>query len=517
MNNFSMALKKYSWGVKGIWLIYGALFVRTLWERMLQNSRLNFWQDESLIVFVGNHLPWQRSFWQALKSMTAGMPWPFIEYWGYMQFLRLMIPLENIMEQLEFYLRLPLTLYSLIAGVCIFLMIRRLSRSDVLASVTTFLLVVQSDLGALLGLQMRFHSSAFSHTALSWCLLVYMLMWPSVQVDVKRRMFWVWLVFGCICGASHVYGVYSFILQLVVLITVRIGMWDNFELPEFSVVTRRLAFLIPIGVALMEGAFFVIFIHQGLGTNKFIEDFVPVFYQFGNLMFPPNVLLWFGLFGGLSILFLGKSCALRWHKAFIILMGIFQWLVIFWLAYKYYSWRAVGGEWVTRYAFAGLVPCLFVFGYLAGQVLPDRFDRVISYPVLVVTVVLILGGRLEARPLNTTIYEGTLTSRWDRIRTRVLELGIQGKVTHIIGARPEGDHSLQQDYFGSSLDHTWQIYTNGPFAVAPITQYFINQYGGRTGLPCEERQLYPLAKDGLGSQYAIDFCEINQAEIRLIR
>ncbi|MEI8011081.1 MAG: hypothetical protein WCI27_01180 [Candidatus Omnitrophota bacterium] len=507
-----------SWVQLAAYFIFFVVLAQGLIHRLIQNSCVNFWQDESLIVFVANHAPFTMDFFRALKSMTAGMPWPFMEYWAYLSVLKAIVPLDYLMAHLEFFLRLPLFFYSLLMALAVFVMVRTLARSAVVALWITSYVFVDSVLAAHLGSEMRFHASGMAHAALSWCLLALMLTRPEGKESrVKRVLFFMWFASGVIASSAHLYAAYSFYMQLIVAAGVEFGCFPDLKLPHMS---RKIKLLI-LGAGMIAGglcARFIGLLHSPAGGR--VEDFggaIKAICQVFNILLPPAGLLWAVGFVVLGAIFWRKTNIHAGKKVFILCLGVLQAGVIAVLAYKYFAWRGFGlMAWVPRYASAGLLPLVFFCCYLLRFSISHHIDRKWGVWGLCFFLFSLVAGHVHASSYWGDDRIDLKDQRWSMAKDNILRLKVLGKVTYIIGAVPNADHSLMADVHGLSLDHTWQIYTGGPFAVAPISRYKVNLYGGRTGLPCEERERYPVAEDGRAKSYAVDFCEHGKVVLRVV-
>jgi len=154
---------------------------------------------------------------------------------------------------------------------------------------------------------------------------------------------------------------------------------------------------------------------------------------------------------------------------------------------------------------AGLIPFCFFYAYFARDIIKVKWQKSLS----VITIVVWIAIAFYYPPKSywkTKMASLGDTSRWSEYRQTLHSLNGYGKVKAVMGLKPNGDHSLQKSINGKFLSHSWQVYANGPFSIAPLTKYWVNKYGGLKGLSCDLRNNYPLASVP-ADQYVLDYCE----------
>jgi len=343
------------------------------------------------------------------------------------------------------------------------------------------------------------------------------------------------VMFVIINGWSHIYSVYSLLLQWGVYCLVGLGWVPRLSLPPVSQWMKRLA-LFAVGLFGVLQVFF--FFHYmsvpGYRGGKPpsvpvtpIEAFVKTIAPFNDLVLLPGI--WFWVIALLLlIIFALKNNNLprgeKWKMYLIFLLSVSQLLVgfVYGTRMELLNWPAT-----ASYTLIGIVPFVFFLSYLAEFSVKAQWDE---KPIAYLISLFLIGYCLISPRAVPTLYRISpqlnlpiqprppVDLRWHDMREQLLKLNAYGKVNYIFGAVPTKDHSWQKDVHGRDIDHTWQVYSGGPFSVASITQYTHNLYGGRTGLSCSDRNEYPIAQNQPAAQeYAVDFCEEGKVFVRVVK
>lgn len=492
-------------------------------RRFFQNGLHTIWLDESIMVFIANHKPFTAPFFAALKENIAGMPWPFIEYGIFLNILKGVFPLPFIMDHLEYWLRLPLTLFSAVTILSMFVMGRRLSRSWMISAWTTACLFLFNYLSQHLGGELRFHSSAFMHIALSWCLLSCFLTSVGPRSHIQSTFFFLWLIELFLTGWSHLYGIYSVFLQAIVFALAAANLFPlsiPWERPSWLKKTLTTIFITFIGIAQLT--FFITSTPHPYSRTHGSPDLSILFNAAwrvcNQLIFFPGLTFWL-----ISLIIIGGFALIKSANRKIIpgntvlfILATGQ-IAIMLLAGMYYTHLNWGPEnWGSRYIMMGLIPFTFFYCALARDIIPPAWDKRGSF-----VIAGILLGIFITTPRVRNTYGGTNTVLSGKkyevaLRNDLRRLNAYRRVTTVLGLRPIARHLDQKDVFGTSMDFTWQIYVKGPFNMTPITQYKTNLYGGLRGFPCVVRDIYPLA-DGPAEEFVIDFCDKDNYQLRIFK
>ena len=499
--------------------------------RFIDNGVMGLRSDEATsALFVSNHSPFTRAFWQACKSQVAGMPWSFIDYWAYLEILKRAVPFEHMMKHMEFYLRFPVTMLSLIAAIAGFFMVKRLSGSAILASIITVCVFTLSDVAAYSSNVIRFHGWGFSYSIISFCLLAYLLTSQTMSKTKQYVFLFSWAWFAIINGWSHIYSVYALIVQWFTFCIAGLGWAPRLSLPPVSKWAKRCV-LTAVGFSgVMQIFFFINYMHNPVfrGAKEvaspyaFTESFNAIINTFDRLIFLPNMWLWLAAFLCFIVFAIKREKLAegqKWKKWLMVGVSVGQLLVC-----AVFSFRMLSRNWSpeSHYLLLGIVPFIFFFSYLAQYTFKSEWDK--TKAVYIVSAALI-GFYLFNPNVSMTFFHKTpgfnLTTRpseWHDLRDEILALDAYGKVDYIFGAQPYWDHSVQMDVHGRGLDHLWQAYAGGPFSIAPITSYSRNFYGGRIGLDCSQASRYSEAKMGSSSakSYGLDFCKKDKIRIRIV-
>lgn len=497
------------------------IIIETIFEHLRANSMASFWLDESLMFYVANHPPFSNSFFGAMRDMMSAMPWPFVEYWAYEQILKHSMPLNHLMENLEFYLRLPLTFYSIIVSVSIFLMTRILSGSYVLAGfITVFLGTINPTLSHL-GSEVRFHTSGLAHTAISWCLLAHLLTAGNKSRLVNYILFFSWVISVIIAGASHVYALYSLFLQVIVLVFADHDYFPNFSVRKIHGLCKSISILVVYGIGIVSGLFFVfVMVHSGeRGPTDipFVDALKKGVRLLGKNIFLPGFWIWLILYFLIAWLAIRRIEG-RGNKIKILfgaLFGLSQLALIVFLSMQYLRIGYGPESWMGRYVIAGLIPFIFFLAYLAKGALDQKWESGLCVPAAIFIFLYFL--------INPEVNDGFWPkysnkaenmNKWNMIRHEILKNNAYGKVNYVLGLNPDIVQHTQHDVNGGGADITWQLYTGGPFSIT--TKDKRNLYGGRTGIPCEIRDKLPPAILP-AKEYAVDFCEKDKAILRIVK
>lgn len=466
----------------------------------LKNSAGSFGGDEALMFFVGDHKLYAPIFLKAVRSMTAGMPYGFWEYGVYLRILKL-LPFNTVMEHLEAIGRLPLTIDFAVIAVSIWGLVWTLTRSMFWVGMITVFLWALSPLSTLLALELRFHSPAMVYIALSW------LAFALFETQPGRRRSIFWLITAGLSSWTHVFGIYNTGIQVMCHGLIR---WRSGTLKTGR--RAALALCVSVGTA---AAFFKL-----LMANPNAEPSPPitramVFQAIGSVdhVLPPSGVLWVLVFVVSSVLFVraAKSRRDAQERAFVALFGLSQATMIFLLGLRVaqFHWSAPSNH--PRYMMAGLVPFIAALSYILGRVWNPLWERRLL--LLGVAVWVIAAGAF----LRTATIPGPSKNQWTDLRAQMLAIQGYGKATTVMGLRPSPDHSLQKLLKSEGdVGHVWQIYGKGPFAVAPLTEYWVNSYGGLADLPCEARLRYPAARPE-SERLILDFCDAQHFVARELR
>ncbi len=151
------------WGILGL-LGCGALFLPLLIPAF-QNV---YNSDETLLFFVVSHPIWQRSFWAAIGSMVAGMPWFFVEYWFYIRSLNGLFGEVWLNEHLELVGRLPMLYHYALGGFSAFWCVKNLTKSPIFSLCIAVPLMMMGPLALSNVGELRIHACGLSYHMLSW-------------------------------------------------------------------------------------------------------------------------------------------------------------------------------------------------------------------------------------------------------------------------------------------------------------------------------------------------------------
>lgn len=491
-------------------------------RRFQQNSLKAIWLDESIMVFIANHPPFSRTFFDALKENIAGMPWPFVEYAAFLRLLELAVPLPDVMDRLELFLRLPLTVYSAVTVAAIFLMARRLSKSWITAAAVSLFLFAFNYLSRHLGGELRFHTGALTHIALSWCFFSYFMTAQNQKPRARNFYLAAWLTGLTLAGWSHLYGIYSVFLQGIVFSLAAAGLFPLRRPFENKIAPKimTLAFIVLTGLG--QAYFFMKWpphpYSRRYGQAALPELFDAAWRIADNLIFYPSLWLWIISLAAFGALTMRKSVSLRdtGAKLLVLLLGAAQ-IALTLLLGMYYSRLNWGPEsWGARYTMFGLVPFAFFYSLTARNALPRTWDRIGSLGFAAALVLIYLFDPGPKRIYGGSVQKLSGHAYQTGLRQDLRRLDAHGRVTTVLGLRPNPRHLDQRTVHGLSMDFTWQIYVKGPFALAPITEYKKNLFGGLQGFPCAAREVYPAAT-GPAEEFVIDFCEKDRYVLRVFR
>lgn len=498
--------------------------VLTLARLSIHNATTPLWQDEALIVFVANHNPWEITFWQSLKSMSAAMPWPFIEYWVHLKALEFYVPFAHLMRHLEFYLRLPLLMHLTITAFSGYTMVLRLTRSHAFAGLSTIFLFMLNTLTEVLGTELRFHTSGFMHSVLSWSLLTLALTSRHEPPRHQRLYLGLWAIEVMIAGWSHIYTTYSLFAQLFIFSLTCADWIPNLKLPTLSKKTKALLMIAIGGAGCVQFLFFELFMQHP--SSRSTKALLPIeslqkAIVYANDILMPSVWLW-----GISFIFfvsvgLYKSPKSQKITLLVIAMfGLSQFVMIIFLGNLHATYNWTPYDLVSRYMMAGVASFLFSYAYFSAYATSSYWDRYIGPALIMATLIwqTIPSNYQIKKQQPQSVFKRQLAvvhNRWRTVKRLALEHNAIGKIHFIAGAQPRHDHSVQQDINHGDLSHTWQLYTGGPFSIAPISEYKTNAYGGRVGISCEESRKFPQPSTGRTyHSYIIDFCEKDAVMLR---
>lgn len=492
--------------------------VLTLWEWAVQNAFKIFWLDESLMFFMANHTPFSSLFMMALKTMPAVMPVPFMEYWLYFRLLESALPLDFVMTHLEFILRFPLIVYMGLSVGCVYLMNLRLSRSNFIAALFTCLLLLFSSLGQHLGAEVRFHTSGFMHMSLSWFLLTALLTGSGKNEKQRNFIMILWAISSCLTSWSHIYGIYSSVLQFGLVLFAEFRLLPRLTTKNIKVPVKLFSYFLVYGSVIAAAVFFRFAITQPYFRDERLKQGWESFHQcieaLSTYLLIPNFWFWVVIFVLLSFWGFTRQSQLRERLKilFIIGLGFLQFVIMILLTYRYFKIGWGPDAWVARYSMAGIIPLMFCLSYLSFGLIKPVWERQFG----LVSAVVFLGVFLLKPGLNTSYWgkrDAIEESHWDNIRRDVIQTHALGKVRYVMGLVPERSSTNQKDIHGEGVDHTWQLYTVGPFQIADFKTAYITQHGGLQPLPCKARAILPRAMSG-ADKYAVDFCEKGRVILR---
>ncbi len=505
-----------------IYLSFIIIVLHTLIGRILYSWYTPLWQDETLMLYVANHKPFSPYFYVALRDLIAAMPWSFVEYWAYLKLLKASLPLNSIMEHVELILRLPLTLYSIIFITSVFIISRRLSRSNLFATFITVLLVTINYMSSHLGTELRFHTSGFAHSALSWCLLTLLLTSEHKSKLASHILLMCWSISVLIAGAAHIYSTYSLFIQVFVFVLTNHHCIPSLSLEKLNDLFKSACLLLVYGVGIIEGLFLrFVMTKPALRTeitSNTSEAISLSLQSLSKYLFIPNIWLWVGLFLfciGYTII-QNKNRNDRLKLLIVAGLGLAQLALMLLLSVKYFKWSWGPETWIGRYAMAGLLPFIFFLSYFARDVIKKNWEMKWGGYVCLAGLMLYL----IFPPTSLTYWrkpqlkESYKKDQWTKIRKEILTHDAYGKVTHVLGIEPNFTHFNQQDINGNMIDQTWQLYTGGPFSIAKVGHR--NPFGGREGVQCKNREKLPLIFMRVSS-YAIDFCEEGKTVLRMVK
>jgi hypothetical protein len=508
----------------GPWLLVSSglgILLDILARRFEQNSLKAIWLDESIMVFIANHPPFSRTFFEALKENIAGMPWPFVEYAVFLRLLEITVPLPEVMDHLELFLRLPLTVYSAVTAAAVFLMARRLSKSWITGAAAALFLFVFNYLSQHLGGELRFHTGALAHISLSWCFLGYFLTAGNKKPRAKNFYLAAWLTGLTLSGWSHLYGIYSVFLQGIVFGLAAAGFLPLRRPFEKKIAPKIITLAFVVLTGLGQALFFLKWpphpYSRRYGRPAAPELFDAAWRIADDHIFYPSLWFWIISLAVFCAIAVRKSASRREAgvKLLVLLLGAAQ-IALTLLLGMHYSRLNWGPEsWGARYTMFGLVPFVFFYSLIAKDVIPRNWDKTGSLAFAVVLILIYICDPGPKRIYGGSVQKLSGHAYQTGLRQDLRRLDAHGRVTAVLGLRPNPRHLDQRTVHGLSMDFTWQIYVKGPFALAPITEYKNNLFGGLRGFPCAAREVYPVAT-GPAEEFVIDFCDKDRYVMRVL-
>lgn len=515
-----MKIKPFNFSKLIFVLVFLFITGETLIQRFIQNSYPLFWLDEPLELFVAVHTPFTPPFTIALQKIISSMPLFYIEYWLYLKLLYHIFPLNELMRHLETFLRLPLTLYSIITIASLTIMTWRLSRSYIFAGGTTLILFTINHLSSHLGAELRFHSAGFAHCALSWCCFSLFLTSENNSRRIRYLLFGLWILTAILAGASHIYSTYSLFLQIFIFL---LASWNYLPCISLSPVkpsVKIFGFLILLAGACAEGLYFLLYSVKPYPRDALLTNLQAVqksFTLLSTYIFIPGLWLWISLFVLLSLLTFLKTPQWkdRFKIIFLFFLGLGQIFLILLLSWKYLKWNWGPNPWLPRYTTAGLIPFVFFLSYFARNWISPKWENNIAPGVAAVTLIIFLfNPSLKYSYYGHDHHKPYGDERWLKLRQNILDINAYGQVHYVLGLKPSLNPLEQYDVHGNPVDIYWQLYSGGPFSMTPLDK--VDPFGGRILLPCEARKTLPLAIIE-GVTYALDFCDKDQAHLRIVK